>query len=249
MAEKKSSNNSIATVSLTLLGMAFALSALMIFVSSLTLDDQRNLLDVSGSAEKEVEPNKFSLSVGVEKSGENAREVENQVREQMNDLIEQLKEAGLEEDEMQTTRFTLNEDRSVGQQEETQEVTQFRASQQLQIESEKIDEVSQIIDTAISAGANNVGSLNFRLTSEKEDEIKKELIEDAVDDAKDKADRAAQAADTSIIGVAEISLQDYSYTPFRAEQEMAAEDSASLPEIETGRVTVSTSLNLKYKLS
>ena len=80
----------------------------------------------------------------------------------------------------------------------------FTVSNSIQIESSNIESVSKWIDAAVSAGANNVNNIYFSLSDQKSEEMKNSLLKDAIDNAKTKADIAANAAGLKVTGVKSI---------------------------------------------
>jgi uncharacterized protein YggE len=68
--------------------------------------------------------------------------------------------------------------------------------------------VSKWIDTAIAAGANTVNSVDFTLSDKRLDEIKNNLIIQAIDNARAKADIAASALGLKVVGVKLVNLNE-----------------------------------------
>ena len=70
-----------------------------------------------------------------------------------------------------------------------------------------------IIDAAVQAGANRVDSVNFALSPEKQLTVQDELIQNAVLNAKSKAEKAVVPLGQKIIGVKLVSISDSGYQP------------------------------------
>ncbi|HYT40957.1 MAG TPA: SIMPL domain-containing protein, partial [Methylomirabilota bacterium] len=73
--------------------------------------------------------------------------------------------------------------------------------------------VSEWLDTAISAGTNTVNSIDFTQSDKKLAEIKNGLIKLAIDDAKAKANFAASALGLKVLGVRSITVNEFASTP------------------------------------
>jgi uncharacterized protein YggE len=76
-----------------------------------------------------------------------------------------------------------------------------------------LDLAADIIDGAVTAGANRVDNVSFTLSPEKHLQLKDELIEQAIMNAKTKAENALAPLDYSITGVKAISLSEFGMIP------------------------------------
>ena len=56
----------------------------------------------------------------------------------------------------------------------------------LSIQTEKIDSAGDIIDAAVSSGANRIDNVSFQLSDDKLEKISDDLIADAINDATQK---------------------------------------------------------------
>jgi uncharacterized protein YggE len=81
------------------------------------------------------------------------------------------------------------------------------------VETTKLDLAANIIDGAVTAGANRVDNVSFTLSPEKHLQLKDELIEKAILHAKTKAEKALAPLDYSIIGVKAVSLSEFGIIP------------------------------------
>lgn len=86
-------------------------------------------------------------------------------------------------------------------------------SNSIQIQSTNTRNVSKWIDAAISAGANTVNNVDFMLSAKKLDETKNNLIKQAIDNARTKADIAASALGLKVVGVKSVNLNEFEVQP------------------------------------
>lgn len=77
------------------------------------------------------------------------------------------------------------------------------------VDSTQLDRVGQWIDAAVEAGANRVEYLYFSVSNPRQDEIRNELIAEAVQDARNKARIAVEPLGMEIIDVLSINLDNY----------------------------------------
>jgi uncharacterized protein YggE len=90
----------------------------------------------------------------------------------------------------------------------TGKITGFTVSNSIQIESSSIDKVSKWIDMAVAAGSNNVNNVGFALSDKKVEEIKNNLIKQAINNARTKAEIAASALGLKGLAVKSINLNE-----------------------------------------
>jgi uncharacterized protein YggE len=109
---------------------------------------------------------------------------------------------------------------------------------------------SRIVDTALNAGANNVGGLNFYLTDMATPRAQALTL--AVQDARRNADAMARAADVTLSGI--YSLEGYPQfggyprpvPMYSMKSGVAAAEMAQTP-IETGETTITSDVTARFK--
>ena len=198
------------TFTLCLLIHSYNVNEHTLYAQSSTLDNKT--LFVTGSATTETKPDKVTLSLGVETTNTTAKAALAANSELMNKIINVLKTAGVKENETSTSSFTITPNRNYSIDKDQGELIGFTVGNSIQIDSSKVNDTSGWIDTAVSSGANNVNSIYFSLSDKKLDEIKNELITDAIENAKEKADIAASALEHKVVGIRTASIDQV--TPF-----------------------------------
>jgi hypothetical protein len=130
-----------------------------------------------------------------------------------------------------------------------QELTGYTVTNSIMVESSHLSNVSDWIDAAVKAGANKVDSLSFTVSEERLDGIRADLTQEAIDNARDKADALAQALDVEITGVRAASLLDFSNHPVTPLSLSAAGATESITTpIIPGEQTVTTTIGVVYKI-
>lgn len=168
-------------------------------------------LSVTGSATTTVKPDKVILSLGVQTTNNTAKTALDSNSKSMNKVLEALLAAGVKRNETSTSSFNVSPNYNYSQGRNI--ITGFTVTNSLQIESSKIANVSEWLDTAISAGTNTVNSIDFTQSDKKLAEIKNGLIKLAIDDAKAKASFAASALGLKVLGVRSITVNEFASTP------------------------------------
>lgn len=170
---------------------------------------RQNIISVTGTASKDVAPDEVVINFGVETQALSAVEASQKNSATMNNIVDAVKDLGIGDDEISTSRFNIwpNYDSS------GRVITGYTASNIVSVNTDQIAKASQIIDAAVDAGANRVESVYFTLSSELDKQVRDELIADAVNDAKMKAEKALAPLDKQIIGVKSVALSEFGIPP------------------------------------
>jgi len=219
-----------------------------LYAQSSTLDNKT--LFVTGSATTETKPDKVTVLLGVETTNTKAKAALAANSELMNKIINALKTAGVKENETSTSSFTITPNRDYSIDKNQGKLIGFTVSNSIQIDSSNINDTSEWVDIAVSSGANNVNSIYFSLSDKKLDEIKKELLKDAIGNAKEKADIAASALGHKIVGIRTASIDQVTplftgSVPYAAES-FKNEASALSTPILTGDQQISLNVNIVF---
>jgi uncharacterized protein len=208
-------------------------------------------LSVPGSATTNLKPDKVILNLGVETSNHTANAALNTNSLIMNKLLNALLSVGLKQNETSTSAFSISPNYNYSQGRNT--ITGFTATNSLQIDSSSINDTAKWIDTAIAAGANNVNNVAFTLSDKKLEKTKNLLINEAISNARSKADIAASSLGLKVVGVKSASVNEFETSPPQpifAAQSYAATDGAAktATPIISGQEQVSTNVSIVYFL-
>ncbi|MFQ5920508.1 MAG: SIMPL domain-containing protein [Nitrososphaerales archaeon] len=179
---------------------------------------RQNVITVSGAASTSSDPDKLVVSFGLETQATTASEATQENASRMTDVVNAVMALGITEDEISTSGFQVSPvyDR------EYKFITGYRTSNVVTVQTDKLDMASQIIDTAVGAGANRVNNIFFTLSDELRKTLSDQLIDEAVKDAKTKAELALQPLEKKIIGVKSVSLEHFAVPqPFKFDRAVA----------------------------
>jgi uncharacterized protein len=220
-------------------------------------------LSVSGMATAKTQPDKVSVTVGVETNSTTAAEAASLNAELVNATIAALTELGISEEQIATSNYNLFPVYSSMQPDEAciaifppppgceldQVITGYRASSSLTVTLDTEGEVDAgtVIDTAIGAGANTVSGVFFFLSPERQQEIRDGLIADAIADARHKADVAAEALELEVSGIHSVSLSDMHFPIFARGAEALQMDTAT--PVLPGEQEVTSTVSITYLIS
>jgi uncharacterized protein len=216
-----------------------------------TVLDNKTLF-VTGSATTNTKPDKVTISLGVETTNAKAKAALASNSELMNKIINGLKTAGVSDNETSTSSFTITPNRDYTIDTERGKLVGFTVSNSIKLDSYNVNDSSEWIDVAVSSGANNVDSIYFGVSENKLEGIKNELLKEAIENAREKADIAASALGVKISGIKTVTLdQGAPYFPvsslYAAESSKMDGISAPTPII-AGEQQISMSVNIIFLL-
>ncbi len=196
---------------------------------------------VTGDGSVPVAPDYADIGCGVTTKAKTAKEATDANSKAMAAVAAALHGAGIEQKDIQTTRFSLQPVYAPPQPNTEPKLTGFSVSNQFRVTIGQIANVGDILDRLIAAGATDVGSVEFLHsdTSKTLDQARTA----AIADARRKAEIYAQAAGLSLGGIGWIT-EDSGYTPpvlfgaMRAVPAMAAVPIAAGEDTLRVRVTV-----------
>ena len=139
-----------------------AMITLTISVQALAHEESHSdrVISVTGSASVNIEPDLVTVRFGGETQKEKAAAALEANAELMQKVTASLREAGLGEDEISTSRFNIQavydslQDQKTGGR--SQILTGYKVSNILTVATSKLELVATIIDTGVAAGVNRV---------------------------------------------------------------------------------------------
>ena len=219
-------------------------------------DPSEQTISVSGTATASSSPDSLVIVLGVESEAKTANESLSQNSNSLNSVISSLTNSGLSEDDIQTSNFSIYpmydsiKDFNGNWQ---QVLTGYRVSNILSIQTDKIDSAGDIIDAAVSSGANRVDNVSFQLSDDKYQKISDDLIADAINDATQKAEKALVPLKQKIVGVKSVVIHDnvvpYYDSPMRASFDGFAESSMKSAPIMSGDEEITTNVSVVFYIS
>lgn len=202
-------------------------------------------LSVDGEGKVKAAPDMATIVLGVETRSTSAAEAAEENAILMNQTINALLDAGINESQMQTSRFSLTtmpQDEPRGA-DATQEPPTFLATNQVTVRLENTADVGRVLDAAVSAGSNSIQEVKFDLKDPTPQNDEAMTI--AIKDAQRKAQVAASAAGLELGKILEITV-GYGYVMEASRSYSYAMDATP---IQPGEMEVTASVNLVYEIS
>jgi uncharacterized protein YggE len=234
-------------------------------------------LSISSTATIEVRPDQLSVTVGVETNDTTAQEAVSQNANLTAQVIAALRGLGIGENRIETSSYSVLPIYQFIQPpqpcieiyppppgcETRQEIIGYRATNTVTVTldvpffrtvTEPVPDVNagQVIDAAVTAGANRVEGIVFFISPDRQEEIRDTLIGDAIASARQRANIAAEALEMTVSGVqsATINPPDFPVFSVDLQEGAAAADTVSAPtQILPGEQEVSTTVGVVFYIS
>lgn len=191
---------------------AFALAVTMFRPQTTLAEAQQPIqrtLDVTGRGTLTVKYDTAQIRVGFTSLESNATTAYSAMGTSMDKVASTLKAAGINEDDLQTGQFTMNEEWDYTQ--AGRNFKGYRVTNTLIVTTHDLKKVADLIQVAIDAGANNLQGVSFSVQDT--DKLMDQALDLAVADAKAKAERVASKLGAKVAGVYRISIQDQGRSP------------------------------------
>lgn len=224
--------------SLSLMIVAAALATLPI--QSAPARAAERSITVTGEATVSVAPDNANIRLGVTSQGKNAREASEANARQMTNVLAAIKEAGVADRDVQTSRLSLQPQYEQGKAGPAR-LLGFQVTNQVSIRIREIDKFPGILDRAIAAGANEMSGIEFVVSEQSK--LLDQARDDAVADARRKAELFAKAAGVKLGAVTTIT-EEGSTPPRPLMQAMRASAVPVAPGEQTLRAAVSVTFEL-----
>lgn len=199
-------------------------------------------ISVSGEATISATPDQAEIEAGTTTDAKTAREAADANNTAMAKVLSALKTAGIDAKDIQTSRLSLQPQYAPNHNPPT--VTGYRATNQVVVRLHDIAKVGSTIDTLVSAGATDIGGINFSVSNASK--LLDEARTQAIADARRKAEIYAKAAGVTLGAPITISEGGPAPVPmFRAK--MAAAPMAATP-VAPGQETLSVTVNVSWAI-
>ena len=173
---------------------------------------REKVISVTGTATASIEPDLLIIQFGVETQEKTARESLDSNSQLMNKVVNAIKEVGITEDELSTSRLNVSPIYEYYNEKDGrrgQELVGYRVSNILSVETSSLDKAADIIDSTVQSGVNRIDSVYYTLSPEKQLAVKDSLLQEAVINAKFRAETALSPLNHKIIGVKAVSLSEF----------------------------------------
>jgi uncharacterized protein YggE len=217
-----------------------------------TMAPGSTLLTVSAEGRATRAPDLAVFSAGVASTGKTAGDALSANAADMTRVIVALKRAGVADRDIQTSNLSLNpvyaEPRRLpdGRTDDTPPlITGYQVSNTVTVRQRNLAEFGKVIDTLVSAGANQVNGPSFQVDNS--DAATDEARIDAVAKARARAELYARAAGLKLVRVLTIS-ESGGFSPPMAMYRSAMKGTDSTP-VAAGEVALNVTVSVQFELA
>ncbi len=233
----------IITIGIVVIAVLFA--AKLLFVPERL--DQTRVISSTGSSEIIASPDQAEAYLRVEILRDTAQAAADESKSVSTRVIDAVKK--IEGAEVETTSYNIYK-----KEDYTPEGPVFKgyvATYSLKATTKKLADIGKIIDAAVANGANAVDNVQFTLSKDAEETIKKDVLKKASENAKEKAQAVADGLGVSLGAVVSVTESGYYAPPFiyaKAAETVAMGRPVSDLQIEPSKITVTATVTVTYKI-
>ncbi|MBM3205410.1 DUF541 domain-containing protein [Candidatus Shapirobacteria bacterium] len=231
---------------LAILSLYFRFIGPIPFSITQTTTEKKTTFDVQAEGKVTAIPDTAEINVGIQVNKTTVQAAQKEANEKINKVSEEIKKLGVEGKYIKTTEYNVypEYDYRAGQ-----KIVGYNVNITLKIKVKDFDKINQVIDTATSLGANQIGNLTFTIDDEKMEDLKMEARKQAIEKAKDKAKEIAQAGGIRLgrlVNISETLTPEYP-TPLLREAGLGGGVEEQATQIQPGESEITVSIILSYE--
>ncbi len=217
-------------------------------IGTLNLNQNPDTITVSSQGKVSFDPDEAYFYVSIITLDNNAALSQKQNSDISDAVRSALLSEGLKSDEIETSAFALYPKYEWDSVSREQTLKGYEVMHTFKITTSKIDKIGNYLDAAVNAGANQVNSVTFGLTKEKQDKAQLLALEEAVENAESKAETIAKAMNLRLSGISQVIESTYYYTPVSYETKTLAYVEDAGTSISPKDISVTASITAVYKI-
>ena len=205
-----------------------------------------NTITFSGEGRVYIKSDLALMNLLVVTQGKTVAEVQKENSKKMNQVIEYLKDFGIEDKDIKTTNYNIYPQYTY-EATKVPQIKGYEINQGLEVKVRDMDKIGEILEGSVEAGVNQVNSLQFSV--EEDDKPKAEARNLAIEDAKKKALETANQLGIrlgKLIGFYESYNQPYPI--YERGGYGGVGGGAEAPSIQVGENEIYISVSLTYKI-
>ncbi len=228
-----------------LLVLALVLSACG--AAAVSTSPQTRTISVTGQGVVYLAPDIAYINIGVHTENPSASDAVAENNLQTQQLIEILRQNGIDPKDIQTTNFSifLNYNYSP---EGTRGDSFYVVENTVLVTVRDLSKIGALLDAAVKAGANNVYGIQFDIADKTE--AAKKAREEAFKNAQQQADEIAKLSGVTLGNIQSISFSENYPSPYFLGGKGGADGMAAIPEVpvQPGQLSVTVTVNVTYEI-
>ena len=207
------------------------------------------ILSVDGSGAATATPDEATVAIGVTTHAGDAAKAQNDNAWTSGQIQKAMSALGIADKDMQTRNYsfrpTYREDAN-----HQNEINGYTVDNTIIVRVHDVQKTGKVIDAALRSGANEISSLDFSASNT--EGVRREALEKAIADAKDKANIIAKGLGKRIVGIQNVSENTSSIGPRHFNggyMVMASMAKAADTAIQPGSLSLSATVHIDFILS
>jgi len=148
--------------------------------------------DATGESEIVAIPDQATVNLGFTVTQSTVEVAQEMANTTTNSIIVAVKELGIDSKDIKTINYSIYPEYDYSN--NTQKVTGFRVDNTVQVALKDTTLMNQVIDAGAAQGANQIGGVQFSLSTEKTKELTRQARKEAIEEAKTSAQELASLA-------------------------------------------------------
>jgi len=196
-------------------------------------------ISVLGSGIVTATPDTAHITLGVEVTDASLANGQAEAARRMDAIVGQLKAAGIAESDIKTTSYNVNP-----QYDQNQSLRGYQIQNLVDVKTTDVAGLGALLDTVVSAGATRIYGIRFEASNV--DDLKAQARDQAMQNARSKAEQLARDAGVGLGRVISIEESDPGTTPVARQQFGVAPAAAAAPStpIQAGELQIQTQVRV-----
>ncbi len=206
-------------------------------------------LNVTGTGTVTLTPDIAYINIGVHNEMPSASEAVTANNTQTQQVVDALKTAGVDPKDIRTMNFSIYPNTQYDPQTNQKLGTTYVVDNTVYVTVRKLDNLGDLLDATVKAGANNVNSIQFDVADKTA--ATKQARDEAVKDAKTQAQELATSAGISLGDLQNVNFTNSIPTPFVESFGKGGGGGAAAPlsvPVSPGTMTLTVTVNMTYEI-
>lgn len=218
----------------------------MLILPLVGLADEEAVIRVKGQGSINLTADRVTVEIGTRSKSASIAEAHAENIKTMNAIMESIQKVGVEKEKMMTRQYTVDTYEEGYNSLGVGTTTVYAVTNMLFVKVDDLSLLSQVLDAATKAGANNIWGLNFYSTQSKE--AYQQALEIAVQNARVTAETLAKASGKKLGEMKEVLEFDHHNSAYGVMVNMEMEKGAGGTPISAADVTVTANLEITFEL-
>jgi hypothetical protein len=170
---------------------------------SSVVTQKTDLFTVSGEGKVTVVPDTGIVNLGINLTRPSVKSAQTEVNTIINKISEEVKKLGVDSKDIKTSDYSIYPEydytRGAGK------ISGYRVNASITIKVRDLEKINSVIDSSTANGANTVSGIQLTVDDDKQKELLQQAREEAIKEAKTKAESLARAAGISLGRIVNVS--------------------------------------------